>query len=52
MLHDSFVIMSIYMNVCITEETEAEYTMSIRITGDYIDYMIRPCGIKLLTTNI
>lgn len=48
--------MSVYTNVCITEKTEvhnaAEYTMNIRITGDFVDYMIRPCVIKPLTTNI
>ena len=56
MLHNSVVIMSVYTNVCITEKTEvhnaAKYTMNIRITGDFVDYMIRPCVIKPLTTNI
>ena len=43
-LHDSIVTMGVYANVWVMGETEvhdaAEYSVSIWVTGDTVDYMI------------
>ncbi len=55
MLHDTVVPMGVNANVGIFRETEindaAEYTVSIRKTGNTVDYMIWLFIIKLLALS-